>query len=108
MLEALRVIRDVVLGVARELGVVVRGIVLFGSRARGDYEVGSDWDVLVIVSDSTGRDLIRGLQFKAYRRLAERGIYCDIVVVRESYYSKYGDVAGTVAYYARREGRLIA
>lgn len=37
-------------------------VILFGSRARGDYEVSSDWDLLVLTShsaDNHTKELIR-------------------------------------------------
>jgi len=41
-------LREVVEALHQELGQALRGIVLFGSRARGDGRADSDWDLLVV------------------------------------------------------------
>ena len=41
-------IKRTILKVAGKYGVKVEKIILFGSRARGDYRENSDWDVLIV------------------------------------------------------------
>jgi predicted nucleotidyltransferase len=50
-----------------ECGVPLYRIILFGSRARGDYHTDSDYDVLVAVTtlDSTIRRMIRDCAWEA-------------------------------------------
>jgi len=105
--QELRVIKDVVASESREKGVEVKGIILFGSRARDDYREDSDWDLLVVVGGSPSREAIRRLQYRIYKSLSKNRIYCDVVVVSEEYYHKYRDVVGTIAYYAHIEGKQI-
>jgi len=52
--DVLELIKRVVLEEAGKLGVKVEKIILFGSRARGDYREDSDWDILVIVHKRLG------------------------------------------------------
>ena len=107
VIRELQVIEGVVISVSREEGVDVKSIILFGSRARGDYREDSDWDLLVIVGGSPSREAIRRLQYRIYKSLSRNRIYCDVVVVSEEYYHKYKDVVGTIAYYAHLEGKQI-
>jgi len=107
VIHELQVIKDVVISVSREEGVDVKSIILFGSRARGDYREDSDWDLLVVVGSSPSREAIRRLQYRIYKSLSRNRIYCDVVVVSEEYYHKYKDVVGTIAYYAHLEGKQI-
>ena len=107
VIRELRVIKDAVASESREEGVEVKSIILFGSRARGDYREGSDWDLLVVVRGSPSREAIRRLQYRIYKSLSRNRIYCDVVVVSEEYYHKYKDVVGTIAYYAHLEGKQI-
>ncbi len=102
-----RVIKDTIASIARSEGVSVKNIILFGSRARGDYSEDSDWDLLVVVSGSPDRRAIRRLQYRIYRELARNKVYCDVVVVSEEYYEKYKDIVGSIAYHARLEGMPI-
>jgi len=103
----LRVIKDVVIGEAREEGVEVKKVILFGSRARGDHREDSDWDLLVVVGGSPNKEVIRRLQYRIYKSLSRSRIYCDVVVVSEEYYDRCKDVVGTIAYYAHLEGKQI-
>lgn len=103
----LQVIKDTIFSVARSEEVEVKNIILFGSRARGDYREDSDWDLLIVVSGSPDRRTIRRLQHQIYRRLAQNKVYCDVIVVSEEYYVKYRNVVGSIAYYAHLEGKLI-
>jgi len=102
-----QVIKDTIISVARREGIKVKNIILFGSRARGDYREDSDWDLLIIVSGSPARRNIRRLQYQVYRRLAQNKVYCDVIVVDEEYYIKYKNVVGSIAYYANLEGKPI-
>jgi len=54
-------------------------IVLFGSRARGDYLPYSDYDVALVLPDSDCSDKI-GVAEEA-RRLRPRGLSLDLVVL---------------------------
>ncbi len=41
-------------------------LILFGSRARGDYREGSDWDFLILTSKDLGYQLKRKLRDEIY------------------------------------------
>jgi len=58
-------VRDFAEKVMKEREEVV-SIVLFGSRARGDYTAYSDYDVLVVVSHSEERFIDRPLRYLEY------------------------------------------
>ncbi|RDD52236.1 nucleotidyltransferase domain-containing protein, partial [Nanoarchaeota archaeon NZ13-N] len=44
MEETLKLIKETILNVAKEYNVEIDKIILFGSRARGDFRENSDWD----------------------------------------------------------------
>ncbi len=52
------------------LGSRVRDIILFGSRARGDYREWSDYDVLIIV-DKRDREIVKAIRKMAVQILDE-------------------------------------
>jgi predicted nucleotidyltransferase len=81
-----------------------RKIVLFGSYARGDYGPDSDLDLLIIVDEahSTHAETAR-----IYEALAGLHVPIDIVVVRDSFVQRYGDLVGTVVRPALREGKVL-
>ena len=63
MEETLKLIREAILNIAKQHNIKIDKIILFGSRARGDYKEDSDWDILIVTEEKldkkdTGRFLI--------------------------------------------------
>jgi predicted nucleotidyltransferase len=79
----------------------VERIVLFGSRARGDHEEQSDYDLMIEVKDA---DYQRGMAAEMRRALANVLVAKDLVVVQESTLKRLGPVIGSVYYEALAEG----
>ena len=80
-------------------------IYLFGSRARGDSDADSDYDLLVIVPDDTP-PASRSLE--ATTRVArDPGVPLDIVPCRRSVFERKRQHIGTLSYSATHEGRLV-
>jgi predicted nucleotidyltransferase len=52
-------LKDVVIALHEHLGASLRGVVLFGSRARGDARPESDWDLLLVADGLPGSILER-------------------------------------------------
>jgi uncharacterized protein len=79
-------------------------IILFGSYARGDFTPHSDLDLLVIKDkvDSTSEEAAR-----IYTALADLELPIDVLVMRKAYVERYGDLVGTVARPALREGKVL-
>ncbi len=80
-------------------------IYLFGSQARGDGGVDSDYDLLVIVPDDTpgGRRLLD----ETARVPRDPGVPLDIVPCRRSVFESRRNDIGTLSYLATHEGRLV-
>jgi predicted nucleotidyltransferase len=82
-----------------------RRVILFGSRARGDYRSDSDVDLLVVTDDDTPAEkltLQAGYESRrSYRRPA------DVVPCRESTFRRRALIPGTLCYVAAREGIVI-
>ena len=79
-------------------------ITLFGSYARGDFDEGSDLDLLVILSDVEDRidEMIR-----LRRVLKDIPMAIDIVVYSWTDVEERQHLRGTMLYHALREGRLL-
>jgi len=78
---------------------------LFGSRARGDARIDSDFDLLVVLSDdASDRDLDP-------RAVAEPVVACglgvDVVACRRSDFERERVEPGTLAHRVATEGRII-
>jgi predicted nucleotidyltransferase len=81
-----------------------RKIILFGSCARGDYDSGSDLDILVILDEV---DSIQEETKRLYQALFGLGVPVDIVVARTAYVQRYGDLIGSVVRPALVEGKVL-
>jgi len=63
--ETAGLLAEVVRGLSCGLGEDLVAVVLFGSRARGEANPGSDWDLLVVARGLPGRTLERHFRLKA-------------------------------------------
>jgi predicted nucleotidyltransferase len=61
-------IKKTILTIARKYKINVLAIVLYGSRARGDYSFGSDYDVFTLLGDKT--TLLQFVQFASEFRMS--------------------------------------
>ena len=80
-------------------------VILFGSRARGEADDGSDFDVLVIEAEveDTAREAVR-----LRRQLRDLLAPIDVVVVDRELARRRAAVRGTMVERALREGRVLA
>ena len=78
----------------------------FGSRARGDANATSDWDLLAVVPDETPSIVVDDpLSTWDLRSIA--GQRTDITLCRRSDFADFRDVPNTLAYEVSHTGRLV-
>jgi predicted nucleotidyltransferase len=77
---------------------------LFGSRARGESNASSDWDLFVVVSD--GLPAVDD-PFAGYRLRRETRTRADIILCPSSEFCEDRDTPNTLAYEAAHHGVLI-
>jgi len=107
MEETLKLIKGTILNVAKEYNVEIDKIILFGSRARGDYGEGSDWDILIVTKEKLDKDLFWNLFKKIKRELSKIKVYGDLIIVSSEYYEKNKENVGNISYYASMEGKIL-
>jgi predicted nucleotidyltransferase len=101
---SLQEIKAQILRIIDEMGISVKQIILFGSRARGDYKKSSDWDLLVIVNKDLDRKEKMEISHLIRRRLAELYIPCDVLIKSEREVEERKNVIGSVIKSALKEG----
>ena len=106
-MEVLRRIKEVISEVAIRHGIDVDKVILFGSRARGDFRENSDWDLLVITKTKYGRRVVREFLLEVRRALVDIGIVPEIIVVEKYTVEKYKKHTGYVYYHALAEGIVL-
>ena len=80
------------------------GVILFGSRARGDFRADSDFDLAILASDGVARRRVAMLAYESLAAVADRTVAVDIVVLTPSIMSAERDLVGSVARAVAREG----
>jgi predicted nucleotidyltransferase len=88
-------------------GLNLEKVILFGSRARGDYSEDSDWDILVVVKNSFTREEKRYLLRSIYRRIARLRDSYEIIIKTAADFERMKDIVGSLSYDANLEGIAI-
>jgi predicted nucleotidyltransferase len=78
---------------------------LFGSRARGDHQADSDYDILIVVDDDwpAGKANAR----EGYRLVEGRSIPVDVLMARRTQFMRDRNIVGTLARTVWHDGRLL-
>jgi len=80
-------------------------IYLFGSKARGDEDPDSDYDLMVIVPDDTPPE--RRQERLAYERLWGTGVAADVLVWTSERFYRRARVKASLPATVLREGRVV-
>jgi len=76
-------------------------IILFGSRARGDFRPDSDWDFLVVIDKDISFSEKKSLTAQVKRKLE---IPNDVILKPLSSFLEDKDIVGNISFFAQREG----
>ncbi|MEM5821162.1 MAG: nucleotidyltransferase domain-containing protein [Candidatus Aenigmatarchaeota archaeon] len=106
--ENLKRIKEIILQTAKEMNIEIDKIILFGSRARGDYREDSDYDLLIVTKEKLIKQKEIELEIKIRNRIAlETKIACDIFFVDKKTFERYKNVYGSLYGIANLEGVMI-
>ncbi len=83
----------------------IERMVLFGSRARGDHQPDSDWDVLVITNTDVPFIERQALALKSLDR--ERDYSVDLLLYTPEEFQAAKAIPGSALYWAEEHGRLV-
>jgi Nucleotidyltransferase domain. len=100
-------IKKIINQVFEEKGIKVEKIILFGSRARGDFKENSDWDLLIIVEEKLSRDERVEILHLIRRKLADEFIPSDVIIRSREEVEERQKVIGSVIKSAMEEGILL-
>lgn len=83
------------------------GVILFGSRARGDFRAGSDFDLAILAPDGVARRRVARQAYESLAAVADRSVAVDIVVLTPSIIAAEQDLTGSIARAVSREGVFL-
>src|SRR5665811_1576472 len=99
--ELRRVVRAIVTSVQPD------GVILFGSRARGDFRADSDFDLAILAPDGVARRRVAMRAYESLAAVADRSVAVDIVVLTPSLMAAERDLTGSIARAVSREGVFL-
>lgn len=82
----------------------IEKIILFGSRARGDYDKNSDYDLYIVIKEDLDYERKVELIDLLLEKLAIEGVCADIILNTQLKMNYYKEKIGTVTRYAAEEG----
>lgn len=82
-------------------------IVLFGSRARNDFNHDSDWDLLIILKQNISREDKIEISFQIGMALAKKDITSDIIIRSQAEVKKFMKRVNSVTKTALEEGVFL-
>ena len=107
MQSRLKEIKEIIFKTCDKLGVSLNNVLLFGSRARGEADIRSDFD-LILISKKTYE---RGDKFKIAKAvrvvLARMLIDADVIIKSEEEINKARNQIGSLVREAMKDGVLI-
>ena len=100
----LEIAKKIIMEEVEKAGYEVGKIILFGSRARGDYKEGSDWDFFVVIDRNIFKEDMKMILRNIRRRMAVNNISNDIVIKSKDIYKNQKNDTGFLSYYVNKEG----
>ncbi|MDI6734649.1 MAG: nucleotidyltransferase domain-containing protein [bacterium] len=88
-------------------GINLMKIILFGSRARGDFNHESDWDFFVVVGKELSFQEKRSILGEIYKKLAKLEDSYEIILKSILGFEKVKNFVGSVSYEVDKEGVMI-
>lgn len=106
--EKLRIIKSIIAETAKKYNIEIIKIILFGSRARGDYTEDSDWDILLVTEKKINREIKRKFLVESRRKIIKAtNDPIDIIIIDKNHYEEYKNIYGDIAGIATLEGITI-
>lgn len=107
MKEELEIAKKIITEEVENEGFKIIKILLFGSRARGNYTDESDWDFLVVLDSDISFSKLKKLVGKIQLRFARLNLPNDLILKGLNQFNRSKEVVGNISYYADKEGIVI-
>lgn len=95
-------IKEMVLETLAQSGICVKRVILFGSRAKGNFNKYSDYDLLIVTEKTFS--VMEKMEISRKLRIALAEFAVDIVIKSEDEVTVQKDLIGTIVREALKEG----
>ena len=107
-LKERRALMDFKTKLEERLGVQIKEIRLFGSKARGDWHKGSDIDILIILSRLADKNQAKDIVYSLVLSICEKfGLYLSVKVFSEGEFGYYKSIPTLFVKNIMRESILL-
>jgi len=100
----INIIKRQITNTLSQMGILIKKIILFGSRARSDFKINSDYDILIITENNFNIKEKMEISEKIRDELVKLRIPTDIIIKSEGEAEYYLDKIGSVTKEALKEG----
>ncbi|MEM5828357.1 MAG: nucleotidyltransferase domain-containing protein [Candidatus Aenigmatarchaeota archaeon] len=106
--ENLKKIKEIILQTAKEMNVEIDKIILFGSRARGDYREDSDYDILIVTKNDLEKEkkekFLSTIEVELIKLLE---VPIDLILIDKKSYEEDSKYVGYLYYWVEKEGVVL-
>ena len=102
----IKITKKIITEEVEKAGYKLDKIILFGSRARGDYDEYSDYDFFIILKEDISRNAEKCLFLSLNRNMNKLNIDNDIIITSSCKIKKNNNI-GDITYYALKYGKFI-
>ena len=88
----------------RRAGYNVDRIILFGSRARGDFKEDSDWDFFAVIDRELLKEDMKIIKSNIRDEMRQSGISADVIIKPAGLYERQKHDTGFLSYYVNKDG----
>lgn len=107
MKQVLERVKTIITEEVDRVGCKVQRILLFGSRAKGNFRPDSDWDFYVVIDTELDFHKREDVASRIRFRLAQDDIFADVFVQSEQVVNQRKGDTGYLTYYVLKEGVAI-
>jgi len=100
-------IKDIINRHIKREGLSVKKIILFGSRAKGNWKEDSDWDLLILVDKEISFQKMKKISGDIQVSLAREKIPNDIIIRSDRDFAHSRKIISNISFYANKEGTEI-
>lgn len=99
-----KAVQDFVGGIKEKYGKNIEKIIMFGSKARGDFSQDSDIDILVVTNN---KNISRTISDEAFDILLKYGVYLSLKIMELSHFQKINNVMTGFSQNIKKEGIVL-